>query len=315
MAVRIKPRLTVIAHSEVLSGCAYSPDGSHIVTSSWDEEARVWNTETGELMQVLSAHCDPLYDCAWSADGALIATAGDEPALALFDAASGDCLAELWPESTIMFSCAFSPDTSSLYAVDHNDQLWVFDPNDRKDPGRKVGSGYSGWFPNLEVSHDGSLLAVGNEEGGLRFLNVVSGEIIGDFNELLGDAWRCAFFPGDDRLLLGTKMGEMAILQVDSLKLLKRWNDGNGAITACAVSPDGGFLAYAQGGIESSPDGETVEHKVVLTLRDGSAAEPLAHHTFPSAIKCMSFDPSGMALALGDSVGVLRLMDIEGLGV
>jgi WD40 repeat protein len=299
----------VSAHSEAVSGCAFSPDGSRLVTSSRDKEARIWDAETGELIHVLPVHCGPLYGCAWSADGMFVATAGDEPALGLFDAASGDCLDELWPGGITMFSCAFSPDTCTLYAADDYDRLWAFGIHERQFLGRILGSSYSSRF--LALSHDGSILAMGNRERGLRLQDAFSGEVVGDFNQLAGQTCCCAFFPSDDRLLMGTEEGELGILQVDPPGLLESWDDGGGDITACAVSPDGGLLAYARKGKRPSPLDEDTGWNAVLSLRDGSSAEPLVDLAFAEEIRCASFYPSGKGLALGDSAGILHMVDLE----
>jgi hypothetical protein len=54
---------------------------------------------------------------------------------------------------------------------------------------------------------------------------------------------------------------------------------------------------------------------VVLSLCDGWTAEPLARLTLKEAIDCLSFDPSGKSLAMGDRRGILQIMDIEGVEV
>ena len=43
-------------HTDQVSGAAFSPDGRHIVTSSRDGTARVWDSETGRELNVLKGH-------------------------------------------------------------------------------------------------------------------------------------------------------------------------------------------------------------------------------------------------------------------
>jgi WD40 repeat protein len=40
----------------VVTGAAFNPDGSRIVTSSWDETARIWDATTGMQSAALRGH-------------------------------------------------------------------------------------------------------------------------------------------------------------------------------------------------------------------------------------------------------------------
>ena len=46
---------TLTGHSEVHS-VAYSPDGKHIVTGSWDKTVKIWDSATGKEVSVLVCH-------------------------------------------------------------------------------------------------------------------------------------------------------------------------------------------------------------------------------------------------------------------
>src|SRR6516164_1598021 len=48
-------RLGLAGHTALVSGAAFSPDGSRVVTASWDSTARVWNASTGAAL-ILSGH-------------------------------------------------------------------------------------------------------------------------------------------------------------------------------------------------------------------------------------------------------------------
>ena len=45
-------------HEGSVNSAAFSPDGSRIVTASWDKTARVWDAATGKAIAVLSGHED-----------------------------------------------------------------------------------------------------------------------------------------------------------------------------------------------------------------------------------------------------------------
>ena len=45
---------------------SFSPDGTRIVTGSWDQTAKVWDVRTGALLLDLKGHTDPVGSVAFS---------------------------------------------------------------------------------------------------------------------------------------------------------------------------------------------------------------------------------------------------------
>ena len=44
---------TLTGHSHVVLSVAYSPDGKHIVSGSWDRTVKVWNAATGKEVRTV----------------------------------------------------------------------------------------------------------------------------------------------------------------------------------------------------------------------------------------------------------------------
>jgi WD40 repeat protein len=69
------------AHREiaVLRGyvysAAFSPDGSRIVTASWDKTARIWDASTAKEIAILHGHKNNVVSGSFSPDGTRIVTA------------------------------------------------------------------------------------------------------------------------------------------------------------------------------------------------------------------------------------------------
>ena len=47
---------TLTGHSAAVNSVAYSPDGKHIVSGSWDNTVKVWDSQTGKEASVLFCH-------------------------------------------------------------------------------------------------------------------------------------------------------------------------------------------------------------------------------------------------------------------
>jgi len=52
-----------------VNSAAFGPDGTRIVTASWDKTARLWDAATAKEIAVLHGHDDGVISAAFSPDG------------------------------------------------------------------------------------------------------------------------------------------------------------------------------------------------------------------------------------------------------
>ena len=62
-------------HTSYVNSAAYSPDGREIVSASWDNTIRIWDSATGECKRVLEGHTGSVNSAAYSPDGREIVSA------------------------------------------------------------------------------------------------------------------------------------------------------------------------------------------------------------------------------------------------
>jgi WD40 repeat protein len=97
-------------------GCAFSPDGQHIVSASGDDTLKVWDVQSGQEHLTLKGHTNAVSGCAFSPDGRSIVSSSRDHTLKVWDAQSGQCLTTLVVEG-LLYDCAWSPDGQQLVAV------------------------------------------------------------------------------------------------------------------------------------------------------------------------------------------------------
>ena len=79
-------RQVLRGHDNEVTSAAFSPDGSRIVTASWDKTARIWDAGSAKEIAVLRGHDYSVYSAAFSSDGSRIVTASDDKTARIWDA-------------------------------------------------------------------------------------------------------------------------------------------------------------------------------------------------------------------------------------
>ena len=91
-------------HNTIIRFAVYSPDGTHIVTASYDKTARIWDARTGVQLAVLSGHDGEVESAAYSPDGTRIVTASNDKTARIWDARTGAHLATLSGHNDVLES-------------------------------------------------------------------------------------------------------------------------------------------------------------------------------------------------------------------
>ena len=78
------------AHGGGVTSAAFSRDGSHVLTASFDGAARVHGLKSGKLLKDLRGHASFVNAAAYTADESRILTAGADGTLRIWDARTGE---------------------------------------------------------------------------------------------------------------------------------------------------------------------------------------------------------------------------------
>lgn len=121
--------LGIQAHHSSIESCAVSPDGSRIVSWSYDKTIKVWDASTGRQVFEIATAADP-GPCTFTPDGQFIITAGADRTVRQWSAVTGQQVRSLQQPRSERHCLAVSPDgawmvTGGMSRYDDAAQKWV----------------------------------------------------------------------------------------------------------------------------------------------------------------------------------------------
>jgi WD40 repeat protein len=73
-----KPMRELQGHSDWIMSVAFSPDGSQLVSGSYDRTVRLWSAASGKLLKTLEGHSDIVFRVAFYPNGKQVASCSDD---------------------------------------------------------------------------------------------------------------------------------------------------------------------------------------------------------------------------------------------
>ena len=168
-------KFVISSQQKDIFAIAFSPDGKFIATtSSEDNTIPVWDTETGEILNILDLDSalrndivDWRRDSAWcglefSPDGKTLAIGGGEIIL-LWDIDTTQTKMNMTQPTHRVFDLAFSPDGKTLASGGFESNINLWDPHTGDH--KRTLAGHSAWVRSIAFSPDGKSLGSCSDDG------------------------------------------------------------------------------------------------------------------------------------------------------
>jgi WD40 repeat protein len=151
-----------------------------ILSASWDNTARIWNTVTGECEAELQGHSDDLNSAVFSPNGMHIVSASSDNTARIWNTVTGECEAELKEHTGWVSSAVFSPDSTHIVtaSLDGTARIW----NIVTGKCEAVLKGHTDCFSSAVFSSDGIYIASVCTNYTVRIWNTVTGECEAELN-------------------------------------------------------------------------------------------------------------------------------------
>ncbi len=92
MSKGTEQKCALAGHSDWVNDAVYSRGEKKILSASYDNSIKEWDTKTGECVKTLAGHSDRVTSSVYSRDGEKIISASYDKTIKEWDADTGECL-------------------------------------------------------------------------------------------------------------------------------------------------------------------------------------------------------------------------------
>ncbi|MCA9216180.1 MAG: protein kinase [Planctomycetales bacterium] len=279
---------------------AWSPDDQRLAVVGSENQIKIWNPFSPELLVTLKGHVKEIQGLDWSPDGKQIISASRDKTIRVWNANTGDeiRLVQLDVEIDQM---SLAPNGKQI-AIAREKNIRIF----QLEEGGKASNsffmqktvGWTGWSP------DGLHLAAAEYAGTrVNIWHVTTGRIVNQIWSPTGGFYGCGWSPDGTKLVTsGSKDVRIwnAFRDKPYRKVDARIGGSKGTFHRIAIHPDEELIASVNGNRQHEVNiWELSTGNLIDTLADAS----LDWHTD------LLWSPDGTALAIGSEDGLIRMWE------
>ena len=297
-------------HTFRVNAATFSPDGTRIVSASFDSTVRVWDVESRlEItFEKPLKHNSRVYSAAFSPDGTRIVSASQDGTVKLWDTKNGSEIVFEEPlmHNSPVYSAAFSPDGTRIVSGSKDGTVKIWDVKSGLEVKLEKPIKLKSTVNSVAFSPDGTRIVSGSKDGTVKIWDAKSGSEV-TFEKPLkhaSEVYSAAFSPNGTRIVSGSKDGTV-----------KLWDAKNGSelvfeeplrhkstiVRSVAFSPDGTRI------VSASEDG-TVK---IWDIKSGSEVKLEKPIKLKSAVYSAAFSPDGTRIVTASKDGTVRIWNIE----
>eukprot|EP00656_Telonema_subtile_P047765 TRINITY_DN5522_c0_g1_i1.p1 TRINITY_DN5522_c0_g1~~TRINITY_DN5522_c0_g1_i1.p1 ORF type:complete len:540 (+),score=122.57 TRINITY_DN5522_c0_g1_i1:94-1713(+) len=296
----MQPVVEFEGHADAVSGCAFSPDGNHLISFANDCSVRSWDVANGKQCALLH-QAQPIRCCAFESSGERLLCGGDESTILTCTMSSDGKLEKgrsLRGHNGSVRAVATSPDGSWIVSGsdDRTAQLWT--PQGKPS---KVLMGHRGGIRACSFSSDSKTCATAGTDSVVHLWKIPGAQRVGSLKAHSGKITCAVFSPVSDTLLSCDADGACLLskrgVQVGQL------SGNTGAVTSVCFSPSGKMIATASEGHEVQlwrlDDSDSVQVSLITSIQH------------PGPVTSCAWSPEGSLVASGCADGVLRMWSVS----
>lgn len=276
--------------------CAYTPDGSAVLSGGWDGYLRLWSAADGSVLAEVQASSKPVSACAVTPDNKHWLAGSLDGLLTTWDAATRKRVSMFVPSGRPLSAVVFGADPRLMATAswDRNLMLWTFNPQ----PEGKTLSGHRDIVAGCRFTPNGQLILSWSHDRTVRLWDALLVQPLQTFTSHTDRVTAGAVSPEGHWAATGARDGTLKLwdLQTQSEAASVRLG---GEIRGCFFLLDGQSVVV-------------VDARGRLTLHELPLLRLLAEWNTFLPVQCGDLSPTGAQLALGCDDGRIRLVAVDG---
>ena len=267
-------------HTDRVTSASYSPDGHHIVTSSWDSTAIIWNSETGNQECVLRGHDGYVASASYSPDGRHIVTSSYDGTTIIWDAETGEQECILRDNGYAVLSAVYSPDGRHIVTSSPDGTAIVWDAETGEQ--ERVLCGHDGYVTSASYSPDGRLIVTTSYWTAIIW-EAETGEqksVLRGHNDVISSA---AYSPDGLHIVTSSYDGTIIIWNAETGDQESVLRGHVGDVLSAAYSPDGRHI------VTSSLD----KTAIIWEVEIAEQKSVLCHNNRDNRVNSAAYSPDG----------------------
>lgn len=282
-------------HGGMVRGLAVSPDGSLILTASFDYSARLWDFGSQNELGALIGHTGPVNAVSFLPDGERALSAGDDGALIVWDVRSNNALYRFKGHTARVADVAVSPSGEVAATASWDGTVRVWDLTGQTEVNRlAVGTAVTA----VAFAPDGVSIFAGDKNGRIGVWNASSGAVVHELAAHDMALTDMAVSPDGTRLLSAGIDETVRLWDIETREEMRTLRGHDGPVLGVAFSPDG------RKALSAGRDGTVI----LWALDTGNAVRWIEAHDGPAWAVAFSHDGRfGLSAGSDETVRAWRL--------
>ncbi|MCY6494585.1 beta-propeller domain-containing protein [Leptolyngbya sp. GGD] len=237
---------TLTGHTGSVWGVAVTPDGRYILSASSDNTVKVWELSTGKEVRTLTGHTNSVKGVAVTPNGRYILSASSDNTVKVWELSTGKEVRTLTGHTNSVMDVAVTSDGRYILSASSDNTVKVWELSTGKEV--RTLTGHTDSVMDVAVTSDGRYILSASEDNTVKVWELSTGKevysLTGHTNSVMDVA-----VTSDGCYILSASLDKtVKVWELSTGREVASFT-GNGALTCCAIAPDGlTFMVGERGG-------------------------------------------------------------------